>query len=107
MANRYNRTNFYTSEVVDSIKESDLLTNTFNEFKFKRPMSFFTITTVEKTRPDLLSYSLYSTVNYWWIILKINNIEDPFNDLEEGDVVKVPNILDIEDFYILNRRKNR
>ena len=107
MADRFNRSNFYKKEVIDGIKESDLLTNTFNEFKFKRPLTFFTISTRDKTRPDLLSYRLYNKVNFWWIVLKVNNIEDPFNDLEEGDVIKVPDILDVEDFYNLNKRKNR
>ena len=32
------------------------------------------------TRPELLSYELYGTVEYYWVLLMINSVYDPFYD---------------------------
>ena len=39
---------------------------------------------------DKLSYELYGTEEYWWVIADFNNIIDPFLDMQVGDVIKVP-----------------
>ncbi len=58
----------------------------------------------------MLSFKLYGRTNLWWILARINDIVDVFNDLEVSDVIKVPDIVDIEDFYLESRkliRQNR
>lgn len=44
------------------------------------------------TRPDLLSYELYGTPNYWWVfmILNPNTIKDPIYDFKAGISIYVP-----------------
>ncbi len=50
-------------------------------------------------RPELISFQAYSTVRYWWLILFVNKVDDPFFGLSEGQLLTIPNILDVYDFY--------
>ena len=43
-------------------------------------------------RPDLISNVFYRTPEYWWLILLYNNIDDPFEGLNVGDQIKIPNL---------------
>ena len=43
-------------------------------------------------RPDLISNIFYNTPEYWWLILLYNNIDDPFEGLNIGDQIKIPNV---------------
>lgn len=52
----------------------------------------------QELRPDLLSYKIYGDTQYWWILLKYNNIID-LNDLYKGRVISYPSLNDIEYLY--------
>ena len=41
-------------------------------------------------RPDLISNIFFGTPAYWWLILEINNITDPFEGLNVGDRILIP-----------------
>src|SRR3990167_2619069 len=43
-------------------------------------------------RPDLISNVFYGTPDYWWLILFVNNIADPFEGLNEGDQILIPKL---------------
>lgn len=43
-------------------------------------------------RPDLISNLFYNTVTKDWLILMFNNISDPFQQLNVGDKILIPNI---------------
>lgn len=43
-------------------------------------------------RPDLISKEIYGTVVYDWLIMMVNNIKDPFQELNPGDKLIVPRI---------------
>lgn len=43
-------------------------------------------------RPDLVSDLFYDTTAYWWFFLMANNIKDPFEELNPGDRIIIPNI---------------
>lgn len=104
---KYNRSNFYKTEVVDSFMERDLLTNTTNIFDNISEYSFYKVKEVDLLRPDLISVNLLGSVSYWWIILKANNIEDVWNDLYAGKILAIPSILDIEKYYSEHIAKNK
>ncbi len=109
---RYNRSNFFKNQIVTTTlfgrkKEADLITNSFNEFAFKRPMETHTVTDDDILRPDLISIKFYERISFWWIIAKVNDIEDFWNDIEVGDVLNIPDIEDIEEFYTTIRKRNR
>lgn len=104
--NKYRRTNFIQDATVNGILEKDLVDNDWELFEIKRPMTFFTVGNSYIQRPDLLSIKLYGKENYWWILAKANpEIQDFWNDIHVGDVIQVPDIRDIEDFYAAVRDK--
>lgn len=41
-------------------------------------------------RADLLSYSAYGTVSYWWLICLANEIRNPFEELTTGKQIRIP-----------------
>ena len=43
-------------------------------------------------RPDLISNVFYGTPAYWWLIMLVNNINDPFEQLNAGDRILIPTI---------------
>lgn len=38
---------------------------------------------------DNVSYNLYDTPYLWWVIALLNNIVNPFEELEDGDILNV------------------
>lgn len=104
---RYDRENFYFTTEVDGIVERDFVKNYFELFEIKRQFNYFTLTKDYIQRPDLFSLAVYGAQDFWWIVSRYNGIEDWWNDLEPGDVIKVPAFEDIEDWYVAVRAKKR
>ena len=50
---------------------------------------------------DDIAYNVYGTPQLWWVIALINNIVNPFEELEEGDNIKV-----LRESYIYNLIKD-
>jgi len=38
---------------------------------------------------DNVSFNLYNTPYLWWVIALLNNITNPFEELDEGDILNV------------------
>lgn len=55
----------------------------------------FTCGVEHEGRPDLVSYTVYGNVNFWWAIMWVNNILFPMRDLKAGTVLIIPSILRI------------
>ena len=105
MPNKFNRTNFTEQNLLDQVIENDLARNNFINYKFKKPRTFYTVKEEDLLRPDLISLKTLGKQDYWWIIYKLNNINDPFNELFLGKSLQIPDISDVENFYIQTRRK--
>ena len=106
--NKYKRTNFM--KVVknsDDVEEFDFLLNNWDLFEIKDQISFDSVRKYDMRRPDILSYRVYGDSKYWWILCKVNNIDDVWNDMELGKRLIVPSIYDIENFYIKVRKRFR
>jgi hypothetical protein len=104
--NRFNRTGFYRTEIVDGIEEIDLTSYSVADFRFNREKTFYKITEEDLKRPDLIAIKAYGDINamyYWHIILYVNDIYDVFNDLEVGQIISVPNRKDLEELVVFNR----
>lgn len=45
-----------------------------------------------ENRPDLLSYDLYGSPNFWWVFMIVNpdQIKDPIYDFKAGMIINVP-----------------
>jgi hypothetical protein len=52
---------------------------------------FYTINEESQYRPDKLAFLAYGNETYAWIILRFNDITDPF-DLEVGKVIEIPSL---------------
>ena len=109
--NKYNRRNFVpvftnTTYGVDELALSD--SSWIRYFELKYPTTTYQLTYGDRQRPDLISFTVYAKADYWWIILKFNNIMDPFTELSTpGLILEIPNIKDIQDYYmnVKNRRR--
>lgn len=52
----------------------------------------------EDGRPDLVSYRIYGSTQYWWLLMFYNdkiNIED----IKTSDILYYPSLDDLENFY--------
>jgi hypothetical protein len=107
---RNNRSNFYPKVTITDSDNNPVTINDFGNsfynrfFEAKRPLTFYTIKSEDIQRFDLISYKVYGSQEYWWILAKFNDIQDVWNDLEEGKVLSVPDVLDIDDFIILSNK---
>ena len=50
---------------------------------------YHTVTAADELRIDLISYQFYGTVEYGWIILLANDIDNPFN-LSQNTILRIP-----------------
>jgi len=92
------RTNFYNIVTVNEINELDFLWNSLSDFTLEYAVEYYRVVVQDSMRPDLISYRCYGTVEFWWLILVWNKIENPFTDLIEGMILQIPNKLDIYNF---------
>lgn len=51
---------------------------------------YFTVTSNYSSRPDLISYELYGSTNYDWLLLTFNNVTDVLNWPPSGLRIKYP-----------------
>jgi hypothetical protein len=60
--------------------------------------SLFEIDPKYNKRPDLLSYDLYGTPNYWWIfaLRNMDTLVDPINDFLSGVIIYIPQLTSIK-----------
>lgn len=93
------RLKFYETALVDGVSELDYLKSNLNKFNPKYGVVSYRVTESDLMRPDLISYRMYQTVEYWWLILLYNQVLDPFAELKVGDLLYIPNILDIYEYY--------
>lgn len=106
MLNKFKRTNFLSvKENSSGVLEYDLLSSNWDLFEILTGITYDNIKILDLKRPDMLSYRIYGDSQYWWILCKINNIDDVWNDMNIGDDLIVPSISDIEEFYNKVKKK--
>lgn len=105
MNKKFNRENFLIKN--KSNTEWDLLLSNWDLFKITRPVTFDKIRYGDLYRPDMLSYRVYNDESYWWVLCKVNQIDDIWNDMYNGMEIIIPDINDIEDFYYVVRRRRK
>ena len=69
----------------------DLISSTFNFGETNTTMGPTIVNEDEIMRPDRLSEKLYSSQNYWDVILKFNGISNPFS-LDFGEMLFAPSV---------------
>lgn len=56
---------------------------------------YYTVSSIEEGRIDIVSLINYNNAHYWWIIAIANDIIDPINDIVEGKVLRIPSIMSL------------
>jgi len=92
------RTDFYTKLTVNGNQELDFLWNTLSDFTMTHTPGFYRVESGDVKRLYRISEKMYDTPQFWWVIALVNNIEDPFSDAQPGDLLTIPNVLDIYAF---------
>lgn len=109
MYNKFNRSNFIPKfeNTIYGTLEFDLNNETWERyFNQKYSPIKHIVKKHEIHRPDLISLNRYGVEDYWWVVLKYNNIEDIYTDLNvAGALIYIPNINDINN-YISNLKNN-
>jgi hypothetical protein len=93
------RTKFFKKVVVNGIPEVDFLWNNLSKFEKNHTSGYYRVQGDDVGQPDLISKRVYNTERYWWIICLVNQVQNPFTDIIEGDIFEIPNVKDIYDFY--------
>ena len=76
-------------------QELDFLHNTLSDIILDHTPGFYRVTTGDIKRLYRVSEKMYGTIEFWWIIALVNDIEDPFTDVTPGDLLLIPNVLEI------------
>jgi len=93
------RTRIFSKVTVDTVDSLDHLHNSLSGFVMEYQPTYYRITSSDLMRPDMISYKAYGTVKFWWVVSMVNDIDDCFNDIVVGGLLKIPNILDIYAFH--------
>jgi hypothetical protein len=99
------RTNFFTivkasvtGKSKDTMEELDFLWNPLTAFELTYDPTYYRVAGSDIMRPDTISYNAYGTPDFWWIICLINSIDNPLIDMQVGQILKIPNPIDIFNF---------
>jgi hypothetical protein len=92
--------------ILDNTDGNTIMDSTSVDYKnFKWTNGYFihSITQKEIEKPYLISYAYYGTVEYWDLILLLNNIEDPFEIIPLSKLY-IPKLQDVKQFVLENRK---
>jgi len=99
------RTHFFTivsatitGLAADTKNELDFLWNPLTAFKMDYEPTYYRVQESDLMRSDNISFKNYGTVDFWWILCLVNEIDNPLTDLEIGQILTVPNSIDIYNF---------
>ena len=93
------RTNFSPTISIDGIQEKDINNTQWSKLIINRPISYYKVRDGDTQRPDLISLRVYGNVHYFWPLMKFNLIDDIWNDISVGDIIKCPSALDMEQYF--------
>lgn len=99
--------NLKSEMVKEGIQMIDFLENNFNvDYSYPNLQIFKVILIKEEhlCRPDLISWDAYDSVDYVDVILKFNQISNPFS-MEENDIIVVPSLSSALTFYQKDKLK--
>jgi len=102
-----NRNLFFVKEHIEGIDELDFMNESLVGFNIKltRPVRYYRVASVDLLRPDMISSQFYGNERFWWIICYVNKINSVKDELVSSMVLKIPDLLDIYDFYKSKRKR--
>lgn len=63
--------------------------------------TLYVVEATDAGRPDLIAYKLYKDPAFYWIILWLNNISDPFEGIYPGALLRIPALTRLTTFGVL------
>lgn len=97
MAGLYNRESLFARNIVDNVPELDLSSLDLPSLSNEEEYQWTVVKSTETCRPDLIAFRIYGNPDLWWIIIWINGISDPWNDLRPRVALKYLPIEKIDD----------
>lgn len=89
----YDREDFLKRAITDGIEELDLQSLDISDFSERLLReNMYVITASDAYRPDLIAQRVYGITSLWWVLLKLNGINDIWHDLTPGTVLMYPNL---------------
>jgi hypothetical protein len=83
---------------VDGVQEKDPLTVQMRDFDARRNVGQHLAQQDEVPRPYLISDEQYGTDAFWWFILAVNAVVDPY-DVPGDERLRVPSLDDYYDWF--------
>jgi|SRR5690348_9929287 len=71
---------------VGNTKWDNFVSNVDNAYKYKIgliPLGY-------EHRPDLISNLFYDSPGYWWLLMQVNGVTDPFDGFNVNDNIRIP-----------------
>lgn len=103
MKNLKNRTLLFSETEIDNNLEFDIIDKINIDYDaFPTLETTIVVRQHHLTRIDLLSYDVYGSSYYWWLIADRNDIIDAGTELYTGQILQVPSLTDYFDFYNKN-----
>jgi len=96
---KLNRSNFLDTFNNNGTREAILDSDYWKLFKITYEPLIYTIKDVDIARWDFMSTKFYGSSDFYWFLLKVNNINDPWNDIVPGDEIIIPDKRDIYDYF--------
>lgn len=60
------------------------------DIPFSPADQYHVVSSLDVGRLDLIAYKFYQTPELWWVLAAVNEIFFPPEDMEEGDVLRIP-----------------
>ena len=105
--NRLQFFNVVTADIGDGVmaSELDFLDHSLSGFQMKRRPLYYRVTQGDLQMPDNIAWKCYKDERLWWVLCLVNKINCPCADIAIGDLLTVPDVLDIYDFFKKYRKR--
>ena len=92
-------------EFNDEVQDLDLISNQLFRTYFPETGERFLVTAQDVARPDLMAARILGAKELWWVLLKYNNIDDPWNELYPGQTLSIPSLSAIQSYAMEHRAR--
>lgn len=89
-------------QTVDDVAQLDISRIDFKDYDFGT-LKYDYVRETEVARPDMISLRLLGTPNYWWFVMWFNGFSDPWNDLKNETIIKIPDVTRIQEAIKLHK----
>jgi len=104
------RTQFFEIESVDvgdgiTRRELDFLNHSLSGLELRRAPLYYRVAQGDLAQPDNIAYKVYGDERLWWVVCLANEISCPCADIAVGDLLTIPDRLDLYDFFRMYRKR--